>query len=33
MTQKPDGGRIRNAISDIIAVIALVVIVAGVLAW
>jgi len=33
VTQKPDGGRIRNALSDIIAVIALFVIAAGVLAW
>jgi len=32
VTQKPDG-RIRNALSDIIAVIALFVIAAGVLAW
>ena len=33
VTQKPDGGRIRNVISDIIAVIALFVIAVGVLAW
>jgi len=33
MTQKPDVGRIRNALSDIIAVIALFVIAVGVLAW
>jgi len=33
MTQKPDGGRIRNVISDINAVIALFVIAVGVLAW
>jgi len=33
MTQKPDGGRIRNVISAIIAVILLFVIAVGVLAW
>jgi hypothetical protein len=33
MTQKSDGGRIRNALSDIIAVILLFVIAVGVLAW
>lgn len=33
MTQKPDGGRIRNVISDIIAVVALFVIPVAVLAW